>query len=429
MNQFDAHDEQMLQEATERLGDLVAGGQHPTQALAKVASDLRLLPGRTRIVGSIFNNAQQLAAVKQGKTAADKFGEVDLADIDAAIGEVYQTKRASAPVAAPNPSAFLPPVSYVAAPPALLRKMAEDRPENEDGGFTDNDEGPEVLDETPKPGGTDDFFPVLAEIGKARQKRDELSAKKAEAADLMVDAYNRLVGYFAQPATTRMSMASFTKVAQAYYGDRAQAVLPFLHGKYPNEKHASDDEVLPPISRRLMPLTALDEYFVRLKQAYDAGREHQDLHIRICGMEEKIGLTKSAGLLPDMGATLSTAMGVSMGAGGKPEKSDVPGLFDDLTDPQQAKKMNQMKASSTLAHILSDPDDPITGHDLPTIVAKANEIASLAPHLARNPAALKPVLRRWLQNNTQPFELQELSNLERAVSPDKRPPMQVQNNA
>jgi hypothetical protein len=76
-----------------------------------------------------------------------------------------------------------------------------------------------------------------------------------------------------------------------------------------------------------------------------------------------------------------------------------------------------------LQGMMTDPDDPVSGHDPDQVLNAYNEIAQLAPHLAEQPAALRPALARRLQGGVQPFETKELADTEKSIVQSRRPPV------
>ncbi len=74
-----------------------------------------------------------------------------------------------------------------------------------------------------------------------------------------------------------------------------------------------------------------------------------------------------------------------------------------------------------LNQMMTDKQDPISGHDPDTVIDAFNSISDLAPRVADHPAAVGPLLRRKLQGNVQPFEAKELAELEKTVRQTNEP--------
>ena len=100
-------------------------------------------------------------------------------------------------------------------------------------------------------------------------------------------------------------------------------------------------------------------------------------------------------------------------------------LVDDawmgLEDPEHENELRKIKAHAMINQLLTDPDDPISGHDPDKVLAAYNEISQAAPRVAENAATLRPALRKRLMGHTEPFESKELLDIEHGLAKTKMP--------
>lgn len=120
------------------------------------------------------------------------------------------------------------------------------------------------------------------------------------------------------------------------------------------------------------------------------------------------------------GATISGMVGGAMGRtmGTMPQTKDdlVENAWMDLEDPEHANELRRIRHHAMLSAMLSDPEDPISGHDPDKVLKAFNEISAATPRLAENAATLRPVLRRRLEGHQEPFEAKELLDIEKGIA-------------
>lgn len=119
---------------------------------------------------------------------------------------------------------------------------------------------------------------------------------------------------------------------------------------------------------------------------------------------------------PAMGAFLGNSVGRIVGDGPKSKNELIEDEWLDLEDPKHQNELRKIKAHSMLNSMLTDPDSPIAGQDPDDVIAHYNEISQLAPRVAEQPAAVRPILARKLQGNVQPFEAKEITDIEKGIS-------------
>src|ERR1019366_5993256 len=123
---------------------------------------------------------------------------------------------------------------------------------------------------------------------------------------------------------------------------------------------------------------------------------------------------------PAMGA-MGAVMGRTLGQTPKTKDVLVEDAWMDFEDPEHQNELRKIRAHAMLNQLLTDPDDPISGHDHDRVLRAYNEINQVAPRIAENIATLRPHLRRRLEGHQEPFEVKELADTEKGLSQTKSP--------
>ncbi len=136
----------------------------------------------------------------------------------------------------------------------------------------------------------------------------------------------------------------------------------------------------------------------------------------------KIAAEKSAFLnTPAAGAAIGTMLARTVGNVPKTKDDLVTDAWLDLEDPEHANELRKIRARAMLTNLMTDPDDPISGHDPETVMNAYNEISTATPRLAENAATLRPALRKRLEGRQEPFEVKEMLDTEKAIAQSRTP--------
>lgn len=139
------------------------------------------------------------------------------------------------------------------------------------------------------------------------------------------------------------------------------------------------------------------------------------------GMRRKPKMQKQAFIGPGLGAAIGSSIGRTMGTVTKTRGDLVDDAWMGLEDPEHENELRKIKAHAMINQLLTDPDDPISGHDPDKVLAAYNEISQAAPRVAENAATLRPALRKRLMGHTEPFESKELLDIEHGLAKTKMP--------
>lgn len=442
-------DERLLTEAVKRASLACADGKvSPTDAMIKVAKELKLLPGMIKIACSSFNVGRQLSHRDINKGALDKLAEFPLAEAEKVISAAYQTEKKAEEVS----------TDYNVDPVRLAETMRREK-----------------LASMPLTSLTKSAAAIPGEMNREAQYKRLSAAKTAarsnkgradsdlrDARDFLSLKMAELVNYFRQPVSQRLPVGVVEKVAQNYHEpalvttiiDTALSNLaPLLKSaQYGvstalSEKRAGAEQpLLKQAFNPLLPpfgsITALikvaqdipaKEAAVKEAEAAILAAEQamvDTLHAKEAQAQTPEPtfscnvLTKQGGILqtPAFGAAVGSMIGRSVGMGmGPGHEAALQGTRDAISDPSHEDELRRVRVATMLNSAMTDPDNPLSGHDPDRIMKEFNNISHMAPNVAQEPAVIIPLLQRRLAGPVVPFENKEIVDLERGVMANKGP--------
>lgn len=437
---IDAREEQQLLDAVKKAGDHVAAGMTPDAAVEKVARDSGFGPGKIRLMGQAYNTGQQLGQWRTGGTnILDKLASFDLCDPQKVIDNIYNGPSAQEKAAAVrvDPEYSRPP--HWANKQERVKTASAPLPRSAPADY--------------KPDPNEAVHKAFGSIQRAKQAADEGRRKSAAASDAVMSKVAQLVTYFKQASYNRLPFETVEHAVREYYGDAGVSLMNVVHARLGRggEKRASDK---PPVLKA--PLNVRAEPFTLIKDAIDAAgtlnrlkKEASDLAAvaTTANTEElrpfsKAGeaqqpaetgpwskeaaalfQTKEAFFGPVPNIAIGGAFGRALGDLGaaKPTSELVDDEWMKLEDPEHENEMRKIKAHAMINQLMTDPDDPISGHDPDKVLSMYNEISQSTPRLAENIAMLRPMLRKRLEGHTEPFESKEQLDIEHGLSRTKMP--------
>lgn len=427
MTNLTTHDEEKLMSATKRAGDLIeTEGLSPDAAIEKVAREQKFGPGEIRMLCYAHNTGRQVAQFQKSASILDKLAEYPLADPAKVIAAVYPERAKEAADAAPvgrHIDYLMPPTWADRHEPRPLEKAALDYPALPT--YT-----------PPAADGRDQMRKKYGEYERLKLAYEQARQDALVAEDGLLRKVAGLTEYFQSPG--RLAFATVEKVAKVLHGEPAVTLLTAVHQRLKSkEKRAADvpDGVVKELVR------STDRPLVLIGEAIDAGRTLAEKRAAVAEKQaayesaregvhgpfaagrpgtapvrptssEKTAFLSS----PAMGAFLGNSVGRIVGDGPKTKSELIEDEWLDLEDPKHQNELRKIKAHSMLNSMLTDPDSPISGQDPDDVIDAYNEISQLAPRVAEQPAAMKPILSRKLQGNVQPFEAKEITDIEKGIT-------------
>jgi hypothetical protein len=276
-----------------------------------------------------------------------------------------------------------------------------------------------------------------ANLGRAKVARDEARRHAESVRDRLQEEVAALVGYFKKAGYDRLSFADVEHAARAYRGPAAVDLLGIAYaGARLREPRAAAVGVQKlAFDLAAPPFTIIDEAIDlagRLIEARRWAKEAADLFDLVeaalrpfapAPAATGLRLFEKAAFLPGFVTTaMGNAAGTYLGGGPKTSQQLVEDEWLDLESPEHMNELRKIKAHAMLNSMLTDPDDPISGNDPDRVLAAYNEIAQAAPRAADNAAVLKPLLRKRLAGNVEPFEAKELVDIEKGLRDVKNVP-------
>jgi len=411
MKPLSPSDEARLMAAVAAAGQLTAGGLEPTAAVTKVAQDRKLLPGEIQLVCAAHNTGRQAAQMRANTSALDKFASFPLADADAVMAAIYPKVE--------------PPALKEVQAPAVTVKAAAAACSCGCGGMA----GCRKKSAKPR-----DRF---SELSRAKRAMEEAHLHFQQAQDLLNRLTGGLVAHF--KAADDAAFPRFEQALVTYHGGAGEQLAAYLAHRLPRVKRAA--AVRPdygPVDRARGPLA---DAALCLRAADVARQTHDvlktaDAHLLAC--ERACGLQpaeKAAGLGQVFMGSVIGALGKSVtdnttAAFGKKDPIErlVTKDRDALEDTSHDDDLRRIKAQAMLSSLMSDPSDPVSGYPPARVAQTYNELAQLTPHASTQPAVMRPLLRRALEGRFEPFEVKEVTDIERGVRQNKgvdRPRSQV----
>jgi hypothetical protein len=143
-------------------------------------------------------------------------------------------------------------------------------------------------------------------------------------------------------------------------------------------------------------------------------------------LEAKFGLGSKLAI--DKMGLLDLALPAAVGASGrmlgdipKPKNDLIEDKWLELEDPHHQNELRKIRAHTLLTQLMTDSEDPISGHDPDKVLSAYNELSAASPRVADSIHTLRPALRRKLVGNLEPFEAKELLDIEKGLAATRLP--------
>lgn len=386
-------------------------------AAIKAARDNGFGPDMIRFMCAGYNTGATTWQRDNNSDILSKHAEFPLADADAVIAAVYpQTSAAKRASAMPQDVSeeYSRPIRNLATElsPAMS-KAAESATV------------PLVPSEEVK---GDDY----AALGRANQLQKEIKAARMDmlrAQEDLMATVSCLSRYFKQASLDRRwSFGEVKFAAEKRFGKIGELVMQAVAA---TNGYTVDTTTVPKraVNWNAAPFDILDQC---VKVAFSVERL-RDEHIKVAvGNREKIAklmapyrapaptqprqiLKVALSPLAMNTAVISGSLKNLLGDYIKPTSTSslVQGKLDDLSDPEHEEELRRIRSQSMLQGLLTD-DPVVSGYDPNEVMRAYNELNSLSPRSAQQPAVARSVLRKWMTQGTiEPFEAKEVTDLEK----------------
>lgn len=425
--------ENQLIEAVKRAVDMVdSQGLTPTAAIEKVAREERWGAPMIRFASHAYNTGRQTAQRQVGDSVLDKFAEFPLADADRVIAAVFPDSVKSAAQIELETSVSaeydLPPQWLDGQRIDKLRKTASTEKVASDAPTESQLDSGERMKHA--------YSRHLDEKRAAEEARYQVSA----ANDRVLAALGQLGDYFKKSAFDRLALADVEHAAVSHYGTTGQRLFDYVAQRN-RSKEARAADTQP----SLIPINLDAAPFTLVKACVDAAK---DLGVKKAAHQTAVGKMKKQAddlvpfeyaspaparpfsLIDEPGPQKRASMfgGVLGGTladktkgvldetlSDQPAKDEVNSQWMELSDPNHENELRKIRTQALIAELMND--DVIGGYDPQQVVNAYNEISQMAPEASQQPLAVRSLLRRHLQGNVEPFEAQQVADIEKAMRP------------
>jgi hypothetical protein len=417
-------------------------GMTPNDALVKVSEELSLLPGQARAAVNAFNNGRQLAQWKANSPVLDKLAEFPLADFDVVKEKVWGGSTKSANDHYTRPATTIhsdyskdPGWVNLRDKRALASVNIPTRFGNEKLAASSH----EVSEKSQQAASS-----AWSNFDMSRRTYEDFRSKHAAATDNLGIKINLLSNYFKKFARDRLAFDIVEKAASVYYGPKGQLLMDLVAERFPQEKRAADTggHSDSPLDRSAQPFNLINDAVSAArdlndaqsamgvaKQAMDAAKEALNPFSQAPPQKSQESTESSPYLIPEAVGAEKEASGLITGAliggaskplmeglisGGANDKA-VAKAESQLGSPEHENELRKIKAQVMLADMMSDTDNPISGYEPSEVLEAYNNLSQLAPRLSDQPAAIQPLLAKRLAGTTEPFEIKEISDIEKSL--------------
>jgi hypothetical protein len=430
------HEDRLIGAVKRAVAHVDDDGMTPNEAIEKVARAGKWNREWIKLAAHAYNTGRQTAQREVGASLMDKLAEFPLVDPAEVIGKIWPSSVKSAADIHRETGVS----SEYDRPPAWLSQSSSTG-HLKTAEFKLVDTPPPPLEPDP-----DEKMARAYNIHLDLKRAVEDARIKAGAAkDRLIGAMGELGEYFRKHARDRHSFSDIEHAVRAYYPGSAQTLMDYVHQRNGGKEVRAADT---PVSTRRMdrnaaPFNLLDRCVECGRQVKQAEAAHAAALAAMSKQGEDLrpfGRTPSPApasqvhsLIPEETAPKQASVlgGAVLGATSQDllrrAMSDTPETtkelredeLRDLTDPLHEAELRKIRAQALLSELMTDP---VIGSYDPAQVFKAyNEISQTAPRASMQAMAVRPMLRRYLQGNMEPFEAKEVTDIEKGMRDIERP--------
>lgn len=465
MEKLSREAEDAILSAVDKTIQHVNDGMSPTEAVYKVASADKLLPGYIQLVARAYNTAASNSHRKSAESVLDRAESFPLVDSNDVIRRLYPEEVKSASCELLEEAI----ADDYSRPPSWVKQRATlQKAANKDLNWALTDKKPEPYDRDPDLEIKRAYSKQLAKRAEADDKR----AKMSKAYNTVISLTDNLRTYFKQASPTKVPFAEVRANCELKHGSLVTPLFDRILSIEPRFSKQAAPRVLgiargEPYSIVEKWLAAVDDWKESRSAYFEAEKQAQEANItrveRTPKLETVLGdmVTKLASdekpAIPQktvIGNVLqpvekSAAFGIPP-VPQPPQQTAPPaqyvpkwlkgtrGLVDDLWHKHKTwgedLEKNKKKVISDMGAVGYDPitehklqgirseaniqdlilnDEVISGYDPSEVVAMYNDIRSIAPAVSQQPIAMRALLRKHLaQGYVDPYELDLIANLE-----------------
>jgi hypothetical protein len=421
-------DEARVTTALEKAIGMTNLGMHPNDALHKVAEEGKFAPPVIQRMAEAYNVSRTLAHMKNA-SGADRAKEFPIANAANVVERMYPERvisPAEKAAAALKPSSYArnEEINFLRTSPARIPLAKSARPAD-----YPRDEAERIRSLCDRRLGLQRKASALASDYRNTIYAFMHTIDKAA-------AYFRRIGREPFETVERKIAGEFGKAGQDYMG------LVHVASKLTEKRAEFSGD--PP---QLVCDTAREPYKT-IAQGIKLARDVAVAATKAAEAEFEVEeITKAAGLAPRVveptpmlldgtlegshrpfeknallpGSLMTGALGGALGAAGlgsgDPDAARRKAEME-VYDPIHEAQLRSVQTQAMLNDFVSN-DPIISGYDAPEVLSAYNQLAQLAPSLSTQPAVMRGLIRRMLQQEgvVEPHEASQLSDIERKMRP------------
>lgn len=434
INRLSKQAEQRLTTALEKVANLVAEGQHPDDAIVKVASEDGIPAGHVNLMVNAFNTGRTETQRKIGGDIFEKAAEFDLADAETILKRMFPSEVKTA--------AELSRQTVISEeyslPPTWHRDIVKKATYNQTLPPLQTKSGHTVT-EAPKLD-TDPAFAMKKAYCQVQALTREVENRRAEVSNLqdeLVAQITKLAEYFRRPGCEPYVgvKGNITRL----FGKKAEALCKLLENRNSKlvKQAGAGREFFSLANFQTEPYSlvknCLDtaDKLVEKKAAFEKfEKEAADKSEKtILPFGQTIDPFKGYGVLDEVekrsflspkaiAGSLGTAIGAANANIGKEiVDTEVFGkdkaynkVLNSLQDPSHQSRLRNMQTSSMLTDLMSN-DEIISGYDPEEVLHHYNEISQIAPRASSQEGIMRAILRKRLEGGKSAIDTYDLSEL------------------
>lgn len=423
--------EDKLLDGLEQVAVLVNNGEHPDDAICKIASAMALPVGHVKLMVHGYNNGRTLGQVRSGDSLAEKTADFALADLSTILERMYPATAKTANDrhnAAAVSDDYSMPTDYWQARRTREAKRAAALKFNM----------PPMTDKK----ASDPAYTAkaitrkLASVTRCQQNVEDAERGKIAAGYTTLHVLTKLATYFRQPGC--IPFAEVRDNAVLTKGNCAAAIFKHLD----NKAFQKQSSVAPtPVNWNAEPYTlvtacikaaqsykqykeaavhAREEATVKTAETYAPFCQARGPRVITGSVWADQSPTKEAGTFGGMvagGAITQGTRGIVDKFGPKPTEALVQKGVNDLASPEHEAKLQSIRTQAML-HDLMLNDPVISGHNPDSVVDAYNQISHMAPRVAHHRMLMQALLRKYLEqaSTMDMYDQSQMLNVERELA-------------
>lgn len=416
MKSLSREQEERIIKSAERVVDLVNQGQHPNDALYKVAMDEHLKPEFVKRLTEVFNISRTLAHFKTASSDS-KADEFPLASAAVVLDKMYPEQAKEAHITSCHSTWFNAPPTFSVP----IEKAATSAVQ---------------LESTANP---DISFIIKRAKGYAESLAQSIDLAKSD------EEYHReMVRTYVVKAAQhfrQLDHIPFSRFETDMLTKHGAFVQPLLNAVYESAKCNERHEKRGSISNTPRVCDTSQEPYASLETALSEARRYKEAAVERENLEDELRTftelfnakvqkvadynrevppflfdgIKAAGFVPTLAGM--TFIGDKLGdqLSGKKDPEQLEADIQKVIDPDQETKLRAIKMQALLNDLMTN--DPVISGYGPDEVAQAyNEIAQMTPRVSEQPGMLRGLLARRLElGRNEPFESAQIIGAEKDI--------------